>query len=146
MRLQSMTTHGFGLMVAAVLLLFAGCADPVRENMLSYLAEVDALERLRESRQDLIKSLPEDAQKELEQLSEKTAEARRRYFTAVETKNDADRKAATADEQAGNNAYDEALDRLLLEHVPEFKKLRDEIEAQQARVDKLKAVYDPAKR
>ena len=135
----------FVVPLSAALVLTVGCADPVRDNMLSYLAEVNALERLRESRKELIKSLPEDAQKELEQLSEKSAEARRRYFTAVETKNDAERKAATADEQAGNITYDEALDRLLLEHVPAFKKLREEIEARQANVDKAKQVYDSAK-
>lgn len=146
MRSRSIKPHGFRLLVAAALLLSAGCADPVRDNRLSYLAEVDALERMRESRKELITSLPEDAQKELEQLAERTAEARRRYFTAVETKNDAERKAATADEQAGNIAYDETLDRLLLEHVPAFKKLREEIAVQQARVDELKAVYDPVKR
>lgn len=133
-------------LIPAALLMVAGCSDPVREKRDIYIARVDHLRQLQESRMERIPSLPESARKELEELSETTAAARRRYFAAVESQNDEERKAATADEQAGNAAYDEALDRLLLEHLPESKGLFQEIAAQQALTDRAKQDYEAAKR
>jgi hypothetical protein len=136
-----------------VLVLVAGCGssstDPTKDYLESstdptkdYIAEIDKLDKLRRSRTEMIATLPDAARKSLEEIADVTAGARRRYFAAVEANDDVARKAATADEAAGNRAYDEAAERLLLEHVPAYKELQKRIAEQAARVQRAKEQWD----
>jgi hypothetical protein len=126
----------------AALALVAGCGGAEPKLRRRYLDEVAQLQKLTADRTGLISTLPQSAQKTLQEYADVTAEARRRYFAAVEAKDEYARKTATADEHAGNEAYDPAAERLLLEHVPTYPELQKRIAEQKARVEQAKALLE----